>query len=82
MPKKNCPLAMRFSEYIASMDARDLAARLGAERGNAFRDGILDTSRYYPHPAKSGKELQDMAERDSKSSMEIQEYIQEALRNH
>lgn len=81
MPKKNCPLSMRFSEYLSSMDDRDLNARVGVERGNAFRDGMLDTSRYYPHPANSGKALQDMAENDEKSLTEIQDHIKKNMQN-
>lgn len=81
MPKKNCPLFMRFSEYLSSMDDRDLNARVGVERGNAFRDGMLDTSRYYPHPANSGKELRDMAENDAKSLTEIQGHIKKNLQS-
>jgi hypothetical protein len=81
MPKKNCPLAMRFSEYLSSMDDCELDARVGVERGNAFRDGMLDTSRYYPHPANSGKALHNMADNDAKSLTEIQDHIKKNIQN-
>ncbi len=82
MPKKKCPLGMKFFEYLSSLDSNELTARIGAERSNAFRENMLDSSKYYPHPSNSGKALQDISERDSKSSMEIQNYIKETLHNH
>lgn len=44
------PLKMGFTRYLQSMDDSRLDERLGKDRAEAFRMGMLDTSHYLSAP--------------------------------
>ena len=64
MAKQRHPLKVSFAEYLSTLSAEQVNARLGTDRADAWRNGRLDTTRYVSPPSHNGFTMHDMKERD------------------